>query len=150
MTSDSWLKVRAFRDFFRYGELRWRLFFLLIADGEHAVEGLLVRSAGKETGLEGNVYEKTGYAAVIQGAPLGMSKDYSAEFEEVEPGFPAWSKWRAWRRRWYWELSSGYARSNEGPIRLETKLDKHVYIVWILARLKRKCPAVSGLPDVKI
>ena len=65
-------------------------------DGEQAVEGLLVRTTGKETGLEGNVYERRGYSVGIQEAPLRRYKDCSTdstEFEEVEPVFPAWSKW---------------------------------------------------------
>ena len=96
MTFDSWLQVRGFHDFLRYGELWWGLLFLLIADEEQAAEGLLVRAAGKKMGLEGNVYERRGYVVVMQDAPLRRYKDYltdSTEFEMVEPGFPAWSKW---------------------------------------------------------
>jgi hypothetical protein len=100
VTSDSWLKFRVFHDFLRYCELWWGLLFLLIADGEHAIEGLLVRSARKDTGLEENVYERRVYAIGIQGALLKRFKGYSTdstEFEEVEPGSPAWSKSRkAW------------------------------------------------------
>jgi len=96
VTSYSWLQVRGFHYFLRYGELWWGLLFLLIADEEQAVEGLLVRTTGKETGLEENVYERRGYSVGIQEPPLRRYKDCSTdstEFEEVEPGFRAWSKW---------------------------------------------------------
>lgn len=93
----SWPQVRGIHDYLRFGEYRRDvLLFLLIGDGEHHVEGLLLKNLGKQTALEGRVFERRGYAVGLQNVPLRKYKDYSTdstEFEEVEPGFPTWPSW---------------------------------------------------------
>jgi hypothetical protein len=84
--------------------LYWRKFFtfLLIADGEHTVEGLLLeRVDEQDTELEGNVYQRTGYTAGINSAPLKKYKFYSSsstEYVEVPAGHPAWPRWAGWAK----------------------------------------------------
>ena len=55
----------------------------------------------KNTRLEGNVYQRRGYVAGIDGAPLKEYKYYSAsstEYVEVPVRHPAWPRWAGWAK----------------------------------------------------
>jgi hypothetical protein len=99
--SKPWPQVRPIYD---YDLLHWRKWFtfLLIADGEHTVEGLLLESVHRmDTRLRGDVYQRRGYAAGIDDAPLKKytGKDYyssSTQYVQVPAGHPAWPRWAGW------------------------------------------------------